>query len=656
MVTAVPAEAEPADGEELDREGIARAARAKLAKRWLSKFVQQAVAAGVVNGCRRLEWGPHLEAVCLHTQLQIEGWIVANGPPRDSPDWDAWAADRARMIERQREAWEREWPVEVKEGETPRTERATWEDGEPEPWLRYVLVQNQIFNLAPGTFKSSVVEVCACAWVWLHAPTFSFGAASGVDANVTRDSNATRDIIRSSWYRETFGISWDTYDIEDPDPEVRRDIALRPDVDSVSHWATSAGGVRYSRTWQRGFTGLHVDGLFGDDPDDADRVHSESTRLATQNKWTNAMETRVNDEHRSIRLVMQQVVHVEGMSAYLLSIARWSPKNPKGWAQLCIPAEYGYGPTDAPEVTPYGWRDWRSAKGETMHPRLSPGVLADKRLKLPGYEGQYNQNASRVVDGIFERRLARWFVFEGENIAALRRRPDGCVPRADLPPIVIKPGELQQLTLSVDAANSLDPKPGAKVSAVGLLVGGCRGEERFAVDDRTRVLGVDGTYRAIYELIAAWRIERVLVELKALGAGVCAEIERSIKRGWYLDDANDKVELLWPDGTRPRCEVEPWKPPPNEDKVQRAHGALPAWRDGFTYLRDGASWIYPQVEIESRKTMDEGFIGEICSFPGSRRKDRVDAWSQFVARYRQDQDPRDRMRAMQRLALVGQRR
>lgn len=652
---AVPADPDAADDDGLDRSGIARWARAKLARRWLADFAQQAIAAGVVGGIARVDWGPHLAAVCLHTQLQLEGWIVANGPPRDSPDWDAWAEQHADMIARQREAWEREWPVEIKEGDPPRTERATWEDGQPEPWLRYVLVQNQIKNLPPGTLKSTLVMVLACAWVWLHAPTFSFGAASGVDANVTRDSNATRDIIRSRWYRDTFGISWDTYDVEDPDPEERRDIALRPDVDSVSHWATSAGGVRYSRTWQRGFTGLHVDGLFGDDPDDADRVHNESTRLATQNKWTNAMETRVNDEHRSIRLVMQQVVHVEGMSAYLLSIARWSPRNPKGWAQLCIPAEYGYGPADAPEVTPYGWRDWRTGKGETMHARLSAGVLADKRLKLPGYEGQYNQNASRIVDGLFERRLARFFVFEGENVAALRRRPDGCVPRADLPPIVIKPGELQQLTLSVDTANSLDPKPGAKVSAVGLLVGGCRGEERFAVDDRTRVLGVDGTYRAIYELIAAWRIERVLVELKALGAGVCAEIERSIKRGWYLDEADRKVELLWPDGSRPRCEVEPWKPPPSEDKVQRAHGALPAWRDGFTFLRDGADWLYPRAELESRKTLDEGFIGEICSFPGSRRKDRVDAWSQFVARYRAQEDPREKWRAMAKLAGVARR-
>lgn len=589
--------------------------------------------AGVVPGISRVDWGPHLDAICIHTQLQIEGWLVATG------------RGDAAMIARARATWERTWITPGEAGKPDKIERATWEDGEPAPWLRYPLVQNQIYNLPPSTLKSSIVMICACAWVWLLCPTFCFGAASGIDANVSRDSNATRDIIRSPWYRETFSISWDTFDIEDPE------IKLRPDVDSVSDWATTAGGRRYSRTWQRGFTGLHCDGLFGDDPDDADRVHNESARVATQNKWTNAMETRVNDEHTSVRLVMQQVVHAEGMSAYLLAIARWTPANPKGWAQLCIPAEHGFGPDDAPRVTPYGWSDWRTGKGETMHARLSPGVLADKRLKLPGYEGQFNQNAKRIVDGLFSRGLARFFRWEDEPVERITRaRPLGCVPRAEMPPIVIRRDELNRITLSVDAANSLDPKPGARVSAVGLIVGACRDEERFVLDDRTRVLGVDGTYQAIYELVAEWDLERILVELKALGASVIAELERSIKRGWYLDVSNKKIELLGPDGRRPRCAVEAFNPG-KDTKVQRAHGTLPIWKQGMFYVHDGAQWLYPQVD-DSRVTVDDGYIGEICSFPGSRRSDRMDATSQFVAKYRGVEDARTRWSNMSRLSRI----
>jgi hypothetical protein len=584
-----------------ERELEAKGRRAEKAKRSFSAFVRQAIDAGVVHGLTRVEWGPHLEALCIATQMQIEGWLVCNG--YGTPE----------MIRKQAEAW-------VRTG-------AAWEDGLPEPWLRYPLVQNEVDNLPPGTLKSTMVMILANAWIWLHCATFAWGAASGIDANVTRDSNATRDVIKSPWYRETFSITWTDIDAEDD-----ASIEIRGDADSVSDWATTAGGRRYSRTIRRGFTGMHVDGTFIDDPDDADDVWNEAARVRPQNRFTRAIENRVNDEHRSIRKVMQQVVHKEGFTAYLLSIARWSPKNPKGWAQLCIAAEFGFGPDDAPTETPYGWRDWRTEKGQLLHPRLSAGVLADKRLKLPSYEAQYNQNPDSSAAGIFERRHSRFFVFEHENPSVLRRRPDGCPQRTEQPPVVIRLSELDRITLSVDAANSIDPKPGAKVSAVGLIVGGCRAEERYILDDRTRVLGASGTYRAIYDLIRAWPLDRILVELKAMGPSVIAELTLAIRRGWYMDvDTDKKVELLGPDGNRSRVVVEKFNPG-KEDKMQRAQGMLPQWEQGLIFVHDGASWLYPQVD-ENRKTVDEGYMGEKCAYPKSRRNDRIDAESQLIRYY-----------------------
>jgi hypothetical protein len=967
--------APPAD---LDVEEVARGALATLARRSLAHFVRQAIAAGVVDGIQRVDWGPHLDAICSQVQAQLEGWLVSYG------------LGSLEMVERQREAWERTG--------------ATWEDGEPEPWLRYPLAQNAVDNLPPGTLKSTIVMVCANAWIWLWAPAFSFGALSGIDANVGRDSRACRELVRSNWYRETFGIVWTDHDV---DPEIDEaadaEIDIKRDTDAVEAWATTAGGKRLSRTITRGLTGTHVDCVVGetlvatevgevairdlvgmspiprvwsmnhstgglelaevrawrkidgrptidvrvstgnvltctgdhriytdlgyipaeecvgrevsvmwaaesdgqqrsaamsvvldrypdlrdvldrvhasgsgtrqeapqghqvrsvllggvcaiesrragdnagvsvredvqakgqqgeppalleglrragpqipapgsavrdvqnddagcesdpavlleivqgqgalalddgarelqlprgwspvlqratgatstddqgarwarvrnlqrgvqqassgssphrrepekqhpgesdhavrlvpqrapqvtqaavvattatpaktgsgehtvydievsrnhnffaggvlvhncialDDPDDADKVYNESERLRPQNRWTRSTETRVNDEHRSIRRVLQQVVHVEGFTAYLLSLKRWSPANPKGWAQLCIPAEYGHGPKDAPAETPYGWRDWRTEHGQTMHARLSPGVLADKRLSIPGYEGQYNQNPARSGTGMFAERHARFFEIEGAPLP-LRRRPEGCLQHIELPAVRVRMAELHGITLSVDAANSLDPKPGAKVSAVGLLVGACRGEDRFALDDRTRVLGVSATYQAIYDLLGTWPIELLLVELKALGAGVIRELEIAIRRGWYMHaDTDERVELLGPDGRPVRCKIEQALPG-KEDKVQRAHGMLPAWEQHQMYLRDGADWLYPTVD-ESKRTLDEGHVGELCSFPGSRRNDRVDAWSQFVARWRGAMDTRQDWRAMRRLGMAGVR-
>lgn len=604
-----------------------RAAIAELCRRSLADFVRQAISAGVVDGIQRVDWGPHLDGFCSELQAQFEGWLVAYG--LGTPE----------MLARQREAWERTG--------------ATWEDGAPEPWLRYVLVQNAVDNLPPGTLKSTIAMVCANAWIWLLAPTFSFGALSGIDANVGRDSRACRELVRSAWYRETFAISWTD---RDADPELgdeQPDLDIKRDADAVEAWATTAGGKRLSRTITRGLTGTHVDGIFLDDPDDADKVYNEADRLRPQNRWTRSTETRVNDEHRSIRRVMQQVVHIEGMTAYLLSLKRWTPQQPKGWSQLCIPAEFGFGPPDAPAVTPFGWRDWRTQRGETMHARLSPGVLADKRLSIPAYEAQYNQNAERVTDGDFKRAAARFFLFEGETVT--RRRPEGCVQRSEMPARVVKRKELTGWTLNVDTAGSLDDvTQGARGSAVGLVVGACMDDDRFVVDDRTRMLGPQGTYLAIYELIGAWEIDRILVEFKTIGSGVISEIERSIKRGWYLDASDQQVDLVGPDGRRPRCTVEPFNPG-KDSKEQRWQGMLPAWRQGEVYLRDGADWLYPVVD-ENRRTVDEGFIGEICGLPHSRRNERADMLAQFVMHRRTAGDPRARWKAMSRLASVGGRR
>lgn len=642
------------------RELERRAAIVTLCRRSFADFCRHAIAAGVVDGVRRVEWGPHLDALCEAVQFQLEGWLVANGPPRAAREWPAWERQHAEMIARQRAAWER--PREVAQPDGPAAqELPVWEDGEPEPWLRYVLAQNVIWNVPPGTLKSTFAMVLANAWIWLWAPAFSFGAASGVDSNVDRDAKASRDLVKSAWYRETFSIGWEMAALDDADAEAARaaqrladeELGIKRDTDAVSDWATTAGGKRRSRTVNAGFTGTHVDATFIDDPDDADRVWNESDRLRPQNRFSRAIENRVNCEHRSLRLVLQQRVHVADFTAYLVSTAQWSPRNPKGWAWLCIPARFGRGPAEVPLETPWGWRDWRTQADEMIHPRITAGVIADKIIKLGsfGVSAQYDENPRRLDAGMFERAHARFFVLEGDPIPS-RARPDGAPRRSMAPPIVVALDDLDRITLSVDAANSLDPKPGAKVSAVGLGVIGCRGEERFLLDDRTRVLGPSATYRAIFETMHAWDLDCVLVETKALGNGVIDEIQISIRRGWYLNERNEQVRLVGPDGEPVRCKVVPFNPG-RDSKEQRAVAMLPPWEQGLILLRDGAPWLYPTLDPDSRKKLDEGLFEEVCTGTAARRNDRIDYLSQVVAHYRGTTDTRSKWKAMNRLSRVA---
>lgn len=538
-----------------------------------AEFVRQAVAAGVVPGVAKLDWAPHLDQVCYETQSLLEGWLVA------------YDRGTSRQIERVDAQWERHG-----------LERAAEE----------LLVQNWVGNLPPGTLKSSIVLVLANAWIWLHDPTFQFGASSGNDANVERDSMAARDIVTSSWYRTTFRITW----------------TIRRDADSIGKWAITKGGKRISRTVGAGFTGLHLDGLFIDDPDDADKVWNDSDRERVQKRYTRAIESRVNDERRSLRVVLQQNVHPEDLGRYLLAIAKWARDKRKGWAWFCRPMEYGKGPKEAPEETPFGTRDWRTEPGELMQPQRFPReVIDDKREKMGSnnYEGQYNQNSGAEDGGEVKRTWLKFWVPVGTDVTSMRKRPHGCLSREELPPRVLERDDhgrlrVDSMLLSIDCSNSVEAKETS--SNVGIVGYARIGEDRIVFDDRSAVMGILEMIAAVKAAIIAWRAPRVLIELKAAGATLVAELRRALAAGEIRDAEGKAITVV----------VEVVKVV-RDSKPGRWKATVPSWEAGHWYVLDGAPWLY-------ERGSDQGFVGEICSFPASKKNDRVDALSQADARYR----------------------
>lgn len=556
----------------------------ELAKRSLAEFVRQAWS--VLEGATKLIWNWHIEALCEHVQALFEGWLVDKGFATEE------------MIARVDAHWKRHGLTRV-QGE--------------------LLVQNMIVNVAPISLKSRIIMAFAPAWMWLHAPSFKFGASSANDLNVKRDSLAHRDLVTSEWYRKSFD--------SDPINGKGRGIlwSIRDDADAVGDWANTAGGERKSRTLLAGFTGMHVDGQLIDDPDDAQKVWNESKRRETQGQFTRAIENRVNDETCSIRIVCQQRVHVDDLTAYLLATKTWTITKRTGWMQLCIAMEFGMQPREVAEVTAFGWRDPRTMKGETLIPSRYPQrVLDDKRESLGshGFEAQYNQNPTPLDGGMFKRSFLRFFVLPGTDISKLRKRPDGCRPREGEdsdPPVVLGVRadgsfELDWLTLTIDCSNGSES---SSASAVGLLVVGGKGTMRFVFDDRTRVMGILEMYAAIKRCVRDWPVKRILIELKAAGSSVIAELNRAISAG----------ELIGPNGKAAQVVVDAVTDV-KDSKVTRAHGMLPAYEQGLVFLLDGAAWLYPQGKG------DEGHVGEVTSFPNSKRNDRIDSMSQLMTFYR----------------------
>jgi phage terminase large subunit-like protein len=575
-----------------------RAAEEELCRRDLGEFVRCAAREGLLPGVHKLDWAPHLEAMCYEGQMLVEGWLVANG--RGTPD----------MVVRQADAWA--------------SNGATWDDVDeegasvgplPEPWLRHVLVQNHITNIPPGTLKSTIWCVCLPAWAWLWAPDLKFGCLSAVDKNVRRDSNAHRDLVTKPWYRTTFRVRW-----------------TLTQEDAVDKWVTTAGGERISVTLITGITGTHVHIIIVDDPDDADKVWNEPIRRHTQDRWTRAVENRVVDERTAIRIVLQQRVHVDDLTAHLLAVARWLPSKRNGWMQLCIPMEWGRQPSDSPHVTAFGWVDWRLGKpGALLQPqRFTPAVLADKREKMAdGYDGQYNCNPQPLTAGMFARDKLRFFVIEGtpEGVtmgAHLRKRPEGCLQRDVLPPILLRrdrlTGKLQVdwMCVSIDASNGGEATTS---SACGLLALAGLDANRFVLDDRTAVMGIQTMYDTVRDMVAVWAPQhagetKVLVEWKAAGPSVVNEIQRVIERQEIRDS----------DGKAVMATVEPLKFGSGDGYIARARSMVPTWNAGYVYVLDGAPWLYPKGD-------DEGFVGEVCPFPMARKDDRVDALDQAIIHY-----------------------
>lgn len=534
-----------------------------------------------------LEESWHVEAICDEVQALLEGWLVANGKCDDHGN-----SMHRRIRKRVVSQWE--------------AHGLTFEEGS-------LLVQNLIANVPPGSLKSTIIMVFAPSWMWLHEPTFKWAMSSSNDGNVSRDSLAHQKLVTSDWYVKTFAITW----------------TLDRRTWGIEKWATTAGGVRSSRTLARGFVGLHADGLFLDDADDSARVWNDNAREYVHTKFTKSMENRVNHERLSIRLNTQQRVHDADLSGYLRKKKTWAPETRAtraGWALFIIPMEYGKAPEYAPAMSAFGFIDPRAMPGELMQPsRWDADVIADKRVALTdtGFEGQYNQNPDLVSGGLIDRMDLRFFRIEGGDDAP-RKRPE---PSTDEPAFILKRRtedgqlDLDFLTLTVDATfGSLKDT----ASNVGLVLVGGKGMRRFVFDDQSKPRTFDDTKKAIRAFIRMYQIREIIIEKKANGASIIEDLEKELAEGEIVENRLTgelkRVPICWPNGKRAIVRLVVVDDV-GDNKIARAMTMVPEYKAGLIFLLDGAAWL-------------PDHMAEICTFPKSKKNDRVDCMSQLQTNYR----------------------
>lgn len=443
--------------------------RAEKARRSLPDFIRYGW--HVLEPTTPLTWNWHMDAIALHVQAAVEGWM----------EYQRWA-----------------------QREQERDDTRPWESPEPE---YEQLLQNVLFNVPPGSAKSRIIGVFTTPWVWLHWPTWRALFLSTNPDVALRDSVFCREVIESDWYQSWFRPEWQ----------------LAADQNAKSFYRNTEGGLRRAKGYFAKITGDRYDALFVDDPNDPQEAHSDTIRTSTNDRWTSTIYNRVNDLRSSLRVGIQQRVYEDDWSGHVMKEGTWE--------RVIIPMKYEPRRLDAerdgiPRVTSIGWSDPRTKEGELMFPARFPKSVVEaeeKRLGSYGFAGQHQQRPSPAEGGMLKRKFWRFWHLPGQPLPPVQvRLADGSLHEC---PVVERPATFDEVLQSWDMSFK-DTKASAFVAG---QVWGRKAADKFLLDQVRAKLDFTRTLEAVRDLSTKWpKAAAKLVEDKANGPAVISALRSEI--------------------------------------------------------------------------------------------------------------------------------
>ena len=247
-----------------------------------------------------------------------------------------------------------------------------------------------IFNVPPGSTKTSIVMQAFPAWVWAVDPTLRV-ISSSHSASLSIDSaSKTRDILLSPRYKALF-------------PHV----VLRYDKSAKTSYENTMNGTRDVTSTGSSITGRHAHLKLMDDLQEISKAASLPHReQAIAHMKT--LFTREVEKGKSINILIMQRLHELDATSYLLSLA-----TTRRVRHICLPAEASsfIKPAECREMYKDGLLDVK---------RMSRRILQDKMVELGtyGYNSQFAQDPTPAEGTIIKR---NWFrtmdrsLFTGEN-------------------------------------------------------------------------------------------------------------------------------------------------------------------------------------------------------------------------------------------------
>jgi predicted phage terminase large subunit-like protein len=333
-----------------------------------------------------------------------------------------------------------------------------------------------LVNIPPRHMKSTVISVALPSFCLGRNPGLQVMVATYATEFAILHHNQFRTVVESDWYRRTFPL-----------------FRIDPRNNRAEEIRTTLGGGRKAVAVGGSVTGRGADLLIIDDIIKASDARSETVRRQAERFYEETLLSRLNRKAEASVIAVQQRLHEDDHSAYLIA---------KGnYRHLNMPA---IAIKEREELPLYRGRIFLRSKGEALFPeREDVATLEGLRVQMtpPVFEAQYQQEP--VPEGGNE--------FNFDLIASVAEAPE----RERCAPVV----------QSWDPAYTTGPDSALSACTTW---GFCKGKW-YLLDVWVGKLQFPDLYRKVVAHKTRWQADHVIIE----GAGSGTQLVHQLKRDGF---------------------------------------------------------------------------------------------------------------------------
>lgn len=243
-----------------------------------------------------------------------------------------------------------------------------------------------LFNLPPGSSKSTLITVLFPVWLWLHKPSLEVITSSyASDLSVTL-SGKSRKVINSDLFTNMYNDYFKK--------KFGKRFRLVKETDG--RLENNMGGIRHTTSTNGSVTGMHGRLIIVDDNLNAEQAHSKAEINKSNRFFSESLSSRTNDKERTKTIIVMQRLAENDLTGYLLT-------NSKELVDLTVlPAEI------SDHITPDYLRE-NYVNGLMDNLRMPIKALNEFKIRLGSlaYGSQFLQNPLSGEGGILKR---AWFI------------------------------------------------------------------------------------------------------------------------------------------------------------------------------------------------------------------------------------------------------